>query len=175
MATTPLALTGAAHVLGVLADDTAGALAAAAQALTLNPYSPGCDCGRLGVLLAGDAEASVAHFRRAIRLSPHDASASHAHAGLGFALLMAGQPAEALACAGAALRVLPAHPIGHRVGIAALHALGRRDEAVAAGHRYRAALADKAGVDEATIRKRIPDPGFADRSARALREAGLPD
>ena len=40
---------------------------------------------------------------------------------------------------------------------------------------YQAAIPGKAGVNEATIRKRVPDRDFADWFARALRESGLPD
>jgi tetratricopeptide (TPR) repeat protein len=171
----PSALASIVHVLGVFADDTAGAFATAERALALNPHSAGVQtaAGWAGIW-AGNAESAIAHFRRAIRLSPHDISIGYAHAGLGFALLAAGEPAEALACAETALRERPANEPGNRVRVAALHALGRRDEAAAAARQYQAAMPGKAGVNEATIRKRIPDRDFAERFARALREAGLP-
>ena len=172
----PSALASIVHVLGVFADDTAGALATARRALALNPHSAGVQTASgWADIWAGNAESAIAHFRRAIRLSPHDISIGYAYGGLGFALLMAGQPAEALACAGAALRERPANSTGNRVKVAALHALGRREEAAAAARDYQAAIPGKAGVNEATIRKRVPDPDFADRFARALRESGLPD
>jgi TolB-like protein len=118
----PLMLTGAVHALGVFADDTAGALAIATRALMLNPnLAEVQSAAGWANFWAGNTEASIAHFRRAIGLSPHDMSIGHRYSGLGFALLVAGQPAEALACAEAALRELPANAPGHRVRIAALH------------------------------------------------------
>jgi adenylate cyclase len=172
----PLALSGAAYGLAVLADDAAGALAAATQALALNPHSAGVQTAAgWAKFWAGDTEAAIAHFRRAICLSPHEATTDYAYAGLGFALLATGRSAEALACAEAALRKLPVNAPAHRARVAALHALGRREDAAAAARAYRAAIPGNAAVNEATIRKRIPDPEFAGRFARAIREAGLPE
>jgi adenylate cyclase len=172
----PLTLNSVVQVLGVLADDTAGALATAERALALNPHLAGVQIAAgWANFWAGNTEASITHFRRAIRLSPRDVGIGYAYAGLGFALLMAGQPTEALSCADAALRELPANSPGHRVRIAALHMLDRKEEATAAAQHYQEAIPGKAGVNEATIRKRIPDQSFAEWFARALREAGLPD
>ena len=172
----PLALASIVHVLGVFADDSAGALATATRALELNPNSAAVQVAAgWADFWAGNAEASIVHFRRAIRLSPQDIAVGYAFGGLGFALLMAGHPAEALRCAETALRERPANSAAHRVKVAALHALGRREEATAAVRDYQRAMPGKAGVNEATIRKRLPDPDFAERFARALRESGLPE
>jgi adenylate cyclase len=172
----PQALVAVTNALVVLADDAAGAVAAAARALRLNPNSATVQ-GAAGWanFWTGRADAAVENFRHAIRLSPTDVSIAYSQAGLGFALLATGQAAEALACAETALRELPANTPAHRVRIAALHALGRWDDAVIAARCYQAAVPDNAGVHEATIRKRISDPAFAARFARALRESGLPD
>lgn len=171
----PLVLASVVHVLGPIAHDTGGALAAARGALALNPNSPWVqNAAGWANFWAGNAEVSIAHFRRAIRLNSHDADVGYCYAGLGHALLMAGQLDEALSCAEAALGHNPSMADGHRIMIATLHMLGRQEEALGAARSYRMAVLAGANVDAASIR-RTHDRRFGEQFILALRASGLPE
>lgn len=84
------------------------------------------------LLEAGDLEAAIVQFERALELDPKD---SRALGNLGTARLQMGRPAEALPHFQAAIQARPDNDIALRGLGAALGALGRIDEAMAAVQR----------------------------------------
>jgi adenylate cyclase len=172
----PTALACAAHALGYLACDHAGAAAAVRRALALNANSAEV---RLAAGLVGnwrcDAAAALEHLGQAIRLSPLDPDMALLLTGLGIAHLIAGRDEEALAFGERALQEAPGFVPGHRVVVAALHGLGRPDDAAAAARRWRQATPGSARVMAARMQAIYVRPEVADRLVRACREAGLPE
>ena len=80
-----------------------------------------------GVL--GDGDAALAHYQRAIRISPIDPAMGAFVASVGMAHLIAGRPGDALAAAQHAIEASPAFGMGHRVMVLALGEHNRMDEA----------------------------------------------
>jgi adenylate cyclase len=171
-----MTLSCVASALGTLACDAAGAWAVARRALALNPNS-GWVRSMVGwtELWCGAAEPAMEHFNRAIALSPLDPDLAFMIGGLAQAHLMAGRPIEALAAAEDAVRLMPTYSQGYKIIIAALTALGRREEAVAAAERCRVAVPAAARVAAEARRRLYVDQDFAESFSRALCEAGLPD
>lgn len=170
----PRVLASAADGLGCLAYDLDGAQEAAMRAVALNPnsawarYAAGWT-NKWG----GFPDAAIVHFQRALRLSPHDMDAPFGLAGLGYARLMQDSPAEALQFGERALRLMPAMAAGHRVVIAALDWLGRREDASAAALRFRGFVPNVRAAGN--FRQLYRDQAFAERVIRSYRDAGLPD
>jgi adenylate cyclase len=170
----PLTLANVATALCFLAFDLDVGLEAATRAVGLNPNSAYAQHAAGWVhTMIGEPEIAIAHFQRAIRLSPHDSELGVFHAGLGFAHLAAGRPQAALDFGEKALRQMPILVSGHRVVIAALFELGRAEEAAAAARRY---LRIVPGATASGHYRRVyRDQAFVERLIRAFRAAGLPE
>ncbi len=172
----PETLRCAGQAVTWLAQDRERGWAALQRATVLNPNSAAVAGSAAWVLnYLGEADCAMGMFQRAIRLSPLDPEMAFFLSGLGFAHLMARRYDDALE---AGLRSIPLQPeraTGHRVVVAAWHALGRLDEARAAALRYRAANPTGARVFVDRVIWLFADAHFAAVLIQALREAGLPE
>ena len=122
----------------------------------------------------GDADVAIAHFQRALRLSPRDKGAGAFHASIGVAHVVAGRYEEALAAAQTAIQESPGFSSSHRLLIITLSLLGRMDEAKEVARRY---LEMAPGFTVSRYLSVTPnrDADFRNRVADALRAAGLPE
>ncbi|MCC6720372.1 MAG: winged helix-turn-helix domain-containing protein [Acetobacteraceae bacterium] len=172
----PATLRCAGQAIAWLAQDRAAGRAALERALALNPNSAQV-LGSAGWILnyLGMAGRAVELFDRAMRLSPLDPEMAFFLAGRGFACLMLGQHAEALDAGTRSIPLQPGRITGYRVVIAALHALGRREEARVTAQRYVAANSSGARVFAERIRYLFADEQFNALLIDALRQAGLPE
>lgn len=125
-------------------------------------------------LHCGDVEDALAHFHRALRLSPRDPSAHMALTGISHVAMIRGEWKEALAWAIRAIVLKPNYPPTLWMLVSANAHLGRIDEA----HRYLADLNREApGATIASIWAGQPQK-TEDRCANVLlglRLAGLPE
>ncbi len=123
---------------------------------------------------AGEAEAAIETGHKAARLSPRDPELFHFHVGIGTGHFIAGRYAEAVTWAKKVIAERPGTPAGHRLLVASLAQLGRKEEA-------RKALEDllsiTPGLTAALLRNitHFKNPADFDRYINALRKAGLPD
>ena len=118
-----------------------------------------------------EPDQAIAHFERAMRLSPRDPEVSGMLNGIAFAHLIAGRYEQALIFAQRNIDASPQFVHGHRMKIAALSSLGRLPEAKAAAEvllKYDPAFTISR---LATFR----DPDFQRKYRDALRAAGLPE
>jgi adenylate cyclase len=124
------ALTRGGHALAILAGDVEGGIALIDRALVLN--SNLASAWFLGGFLRiwnGDPDGAIAHFARAMRLSPLDPEMYRMQAGMAAAHLFAGRFDAASSWAEKSFRHLPSFLMVVAV-VAASHALaGRQDEA----------------------------------------------
>ncbi len=172
----PATLRCAGQAVAWLAQDRSGGWAALERALTLNPNSAQVLGSAAWILnYLGEAERAIAMFERAIRLSPLDLEVAFFLAGLGFASLMLFRYDEALAAGQRSIALQPGRATGYRVVVAALHALGRVEEARAAAGRYQAANPAGSRVFADRIRWLFADERFTSSLIQALRDAGLPE
>ena len=122
----------------------------------------------------GEPEAAVAHFERAMRLSPVDPQMFVMEAGIGTAHFIAGRLDDAATCAERAMKGSTDYGPALRIA-AASHALaGRGDDAKRALSRLRSADPE---LRVSNLGTRVPYRRDADmeRLAEGLRKAGLPD
>jgi TolB-like protein/class 3 adenylate cyclase/Tfp pilus assembly protein PilF len=115
---------------------------------------------------------AIAHFERAIRLSPRDPEMTPMLNGIALAHLIAGRNEQALVFAQRNIDISPQFTSGYRMKIMALGNLGHWQEAKAAADVL---LTHDPGF---TISSRAPafrDPGFKQRYWDALKAAGLPE
>ena len=125
-------------------------------------------------LCCGDPRAALAAFDRSLGLTLTHPFAYIAQTGRANALLQAGEPAEAVAAARAAVSDNPTFHPGWRALAAALALSGDAERAAAAATRLRQ-LAPHESVAFARrwLPYRVPDQ--LDRLAEALAAAGLPE
>jgi TolB-like protein len=125
-----VALTRASHALAHLAGDLDGSVVLLDRAKTLNPnLAAAWFLAGFVRVWRGDPDDAIAHFTRAIRLSPLDPEMYRMQAGMAAAHLFAGRFDDASSWAAKAFRNLPSFLMVVAV-IAASHALaGRTDEA----------------------------------------------
>jgi tetratricopeptide (TPR) repeat protein len=125
-----VALTRASHALAHLAGDLDGGIVLLDRAKTLNPnLAAAWFLAGFVRVWRGDPDDAIAHFTRAIRLSPLDPEMYRMQAGMAAAHLFAGRFDEASSWAAKAFRNLPSFLMVVAV-TAASHALaGRTDEA----------------------------------------------
>lgn len=170
----PATLRCAGQAVAWLEQDRVGGWAALQRALLLNPNSAQV-LGSAGWILnyLGEPERAIDMFHRAIRLSPLDPEMAFFLAGVGMASLMLNRYEEALAAGTRSIPLQPGRATGYRVLIAALHALGRQDEARAAARRYMAANPAGARVFADRVRWLFADDRFNSALIEALRHAGL--
>ncbi len=168
------ALATGGYALGFLGRDPAAGLPAIDRGLALAPSSArGFTFSGWMRAFAGEHEAALEHFARALRLSPLDPMAYRTRAGEAFAHLFAGRPQRAVEVGWLALRQQPNFTPTHRTLIAALGHLGRREEA---GVVVRQALAATPGltVSSAVAAARFVQPRDREVFATGLRLGGLP-
>jgi adenylate cyclase len=172
----PTILQLAARTLVILDRDRGAALAMIQRALSLNPNSADAHqaAGYIYYFL-GNGAAAVAHFERALRLSPLDPEMPYMLSGLGHAHLVAGRPEEALAAGEQAVRERPDWGPAHRVVVTALAFLGRRAEAEAAVLRAQKLAPASARVFADRTRALYADQAYAEARIRAMRDVGLPE
>ena len=172
----PLVLVCVMYSFGLLARDAVGAFDIAQRALKLNPNSALVrGAAGLACAWACDPEASAAHFRRAIELSPCDPDLAFWTAGLARAELMAGRPENAVPLAEQAIGQMPKCVAAHRLLIAALSHLGRHRDASAAVARLQNTVPSLTFFSAETFRSMYRDQGFANMLIQAWRDAGLPE
>jgi adenylate cyclase len=146
----------------------------AERALELMPFSARVRTGVGWVMLyCDDPEAAVAQFSEALRLDAIDANSGEALAGLSFAQLTLGRPAEAVESARRAVALSPERLTSHRALVAALGGAGLPAREAVAELLARDPRFNLAGY----LRNRLRD---ADRplfiaTLEGMRRAGVPD
>jgi adenylate cyclase len=129
----PSVLRWVGHSLGFWGEhDRSIALLEKAARLNVNGSQIQSSLGWVKVYARADTERAIAHFERAIRLSPLDPEMPGMLTGIAFAHLIAGHNEEALAFAQKAINEGPQFTSGHRAKITALSFLNRPEEAEAA-------------------------------------------
>ena len=125
-----VALTRGGHALAHLAGDLDSGIALLDRALVLNPnLASAWFLGGFLRVWQGEPDGAIAHFERAMRLSPLDPELYRMQAGTAMAHIFAGRFDVASSWAEKAYRDLPSFLMAVAIG-AASHALaGRRDEA----------------------------------------------
>lgn len=124
------ALAMAGYALGFVARDPDVGLPYLRRALAVNPSSARAhDHAGWLLLYAGDAEAALVHFDRALVLCPIDEFAFRMRTGRAFALLFLGKFGEAAIDAERVQAIAPDYSVNHRVLVAALAQDGRDAEA----------------------------------------------
>jgi tetratricopeptide (TPR) repeat protein len=170
-----IALTRGGHALAHLAGDLDGAVALLDRAKILNPNLAAARfLGGYVRLWRGDADAAIAHFTEAMRLSPLDPELYRMHAGMAVAHLFGGRFDEASAWATRASRDLPSFLMAIAMSAAAHALAGRTDEAQRTMRRVRA-LDANLRVSNLTDWLPIRRPQDLAIFAEGLRKAGLPE
>ena len=124
------ALTFGAMVIGLLGKDADAALNAIQRALSFNPSSAfALYCGAELYAWSGDPETANAYAQRALRLSPFDPFAFHAHLALAIAATQEGRYAEAAAHAAKVVQANPSHGVYMAYQAISLALAGRVEEA----------------------------------------------
>jgi len=169
----PATLRCAGHALAFFGHHDRGlALLEKAAGLNLNGSQVLNSLGWVKNYACVEPDQAIAHFERAIRLSPRDPETSPMLNGIAFAHLIAGRNEQALILAQRCIDDSPQYPSGYRAKILALGNLGRWQEAKAAADvllTYDPAF---------TISSRMPafrDLDFRQKYWDALRAAGLPE
>jgi adenylate cyclase len=167
----PSVLRWAGLTLGFWGDhDRSIALLEKAARLNVNGSQVLLSLGWVKVYACTDTERAIAHFERAMRLSPRDPEMASMLTGISFAHLISGHYEKALSFAQQSIDEGPQFTSGHRAKITALIFLNREQEA-------RAATEMLLTIDpQFSISSRLPpyrDPDFQQRYHAALKAAGL--
>ena len=167
----PSVLRWAGFTLGFWGDhDRSIALLEKAARLNVNGSQILLSLGWVKVYACTDTERAIAHFERAMRLSPRDPEMASMLTGISFAHLISGHYEKALSFAQQSIDEGPQFTSGHRAKITALIFLNREQEA-------RAATEMLLTIDpQFSISSRLPpyrDPDFQRRYHAALKAAGL--
>ena len=167
----PSVLRWAGLTLGFWGDhDRSIALLEKAARLNVNGSQVLLSLGWVKVYACTDIERAIAHFERAMRLSPRDPEMASMLTGISFAHLISGHFEKALSFAQQSIDEGPQFTSGHRAKITALIFLNREQEA-------RAATEMLLTIDpQFSISSRLPpyrDPDFQQRYHAALKAAGL--
>lgn len=167
----PSVLRWAGLTLGFWGDhDRSIALLEKAARLNVNGSQILLSLGWVKVYACTDTERAIAHFERAMRLSPRDPRMTSMLTGISFAHLISGHYEMALSFAQQSIDEGPQFTSGHRAKITALIFLNREQEA-------RAATEMLLTIDpQFSISSRLPpyrDPDFQQRYHAALKAAGL--
>lgn len=170
-----VALTRGGHALGHFTDELDAGIALLDRAVVLNPnLAAAWFLGGYLRVWNGEADAAIAHFTKAMRLSPLDPEAYRMQAGMAAAHLFAGRFDDASSWAEKAFRNLPSFLMVGCI-IAASHALAGRSEpaerAMEHLHRLHPALRI------ATIKDWLPIHRPEDLAifSEGLRKAGMPE
>jgi adenylate cyclase len=163
------------HALGFFVQDWDTSVALVERSLALNPNSAWAyGFGGFAYLYTGEHRAAIAHFEKALRLSPVDRLAFRFWAGLGYAHCMLGEHELAIEWGSKAVREAPNFTSGYWPLASSLALLGRVDEARAVVAR----LLEVGGPQERfgikVLRKARPTAG-RDLMIEGARKAGLPE
>jgi tetratricopeptide (TPR) repeat protein len=123
---------------------------------------------------AGNPEAAIELFRRALRLSPSDPVRGFSELGLANAYRDLGRPNDALVWARRAMLSLPRLAGGYRVAAAALVDLGQIDEAKELIVQL-LMLLPQSRINAALLRRQNRNHATVESWIAALRLAGLPE
>jgi TolB-like protein/class 3 adenylate cyclase/tetratricopeptide (TPR) repeat protein len=169
----PSVLRWAGLTLGFWGDhDRSIALLEKAARLNVNGSQIWLSLGWAKVYACTDTERAIAHFERAMRLSPRDPEMASMLTGISFAHLISGHYEKALSFAQQSIDEGPQFTSGHRAKTTALIFLNRQQEAGAAAEMLLTC------DPRFTISSRLPpyrDPDFQQRYHAALKAAGLSD
>jgi adenylate cyclase len=160
-----------ARVLGFRYDEAERAIE---RALSLSPNLLAvqfCAGNLRGIL--GDGDRALAHFERAMRISPLDPATGGFIACTGAAHLVAGRYDEALGAVERAIQTSPTFIFSHVVRVSALGHLGRINEARQAALRL-LELSPEFTVSRYRSLSPVKDPKFRKRNAAIFRAAGVP-
>jgi Flp pilus assembly protein TadD len=167
------ALAVGALVIGLLAHDTDAALNAIERALSVNPSSSSaCYLGSYLYALRGHSVTGTTYAFRALRLSPFDPLAYHAHLALTLPAIQEEHYDEAAAHGAKLAQTSPnlgAHVMVYAVALALA---GRMDEARQASAR---ALEIEPSISIRTTRSVGLGPRLAENYERGLRMLGVPE
>lgn len=163
----------AGHAFGFWGDyDRALAVLEKAARLNVNGSQVLNSLGWVKCFACVEPDEAIAHFERAIRLSPLDTEMGQMLTGIALAHLIAGRNREALVFAQRSIDEAPRFTTPHRAKIAALILLGRGQEAKTAAEVL---LTYDPGF---TIASRVPkyrDAAFQQKYYGSLKAAGLPE
>jgi TolB-like protein len=170
-----VALTRAGHALAHFTGDLDGSIALLDRAAFLNPnLAAAWFLGGFLRTWRGEPEGAIAHFERAMRLSPVDPELYRMHAGIAMAHLFAGRLEEASAWAENAYSNLPSLLLAAGAVAASRALAGREEEARRAMAHFRALDPE---LRISTLATWLPIHRAEDLSifAEGLRKAGLPE
>ncbi len=171
-----LALALGGFVVGMLDNDFAAALSALDRSIALNGNSAiAHGFSALVRAFAGDAETSIMHAERALRLSPFDALRANALVALALDYIFTHRHTEAAQVAAKAIQANPAFPIPYAILIFAQVSLGQLDEARISVKRLQ--TIDPSASASGFARQMARATGNVERGvpfADALHKAGLP-
>jgi TolB-like protein len=170
-----VALTRGGHALAHLAGDLDGGIALLDRALFLNPNL--ASAWFLGGFLRtwrGEPQSAIAHFERAMRLSPVDPELYRMQAGLAMAHLFAGQLEAASSWAEEAYKTLPSFLMAVGIVAASRALAGRQEEARRAMDHLRGLNPE---LRTSNLKDWLPIHRSEDLAifAEGLRKAGLPE
>jgi adenylate cyclase len=169
------ATASAALTIAMMGGSIDTALWASQQALLINPsgFSALMHGGWVHCA-AGNPEAAIELFNRALRLSPRDPLRGISELGLANAYRDFRRPEDALIWARRAMVSLPRLAGSYRVAAAALVDLGRIDEAKELIAQLLRIL-PQSRINAALLRRQNRDPATVESWIATLRLAGLPD
>jgi TolB-like protein len=169
------ATASAALTIAMMGGSIDTALWASQQALLINPsgFSALMHGGWVHCA-AGNPEAAIELFSRALRLSPRDPLRGFCELGLANAYRDLRHPEDALVWARRAMLSLPRLAGGYRVAAAALVDLGRIDEAKELIAQLLRIL-PQSRINAALLRRQNRNPATVDSWIVTLRLAGLPE
>lgn len=168
------AIAMAGFVLTIMGHDYDGGRTAAQRALDLNPNSAtiGWMAGWI-IQLAGEPDAALPIFERALRLSPADPQVNFLLCGMGMSHLLSGRPSEAFDCASKSIALYPVD-VAYYVLIPACGHLGRTEDARKAIATLQS-LAPGIAISNFASRMPFRDERHLDILFDGLRKAGLPE
>jgi TolB-like protein/class 3 adenylate cyclase/Tfp pilus assembly protein PilF len=167
------ALAVGALVIGLLAHDADAALNAIERAVSVNPSSAAAYChGAFLYGWSGHSATATTYAHRALRLSPFDPLAYHAHMALMFAAVQEERYDEAVAHGAKLAQVSPNFGPHLMAYAAALALAGRMDEA---RQVYARGLEIEPSYSHRTRRSVGAAPKLAEKLDRGFRLLGLPE
>jgi len=171
--TDPSALRWAGHTLGFWGDhDRALAVLEKAARLNVNGSQVLSSLGWVKCYACIEFDHAIAHFERAIRLSPRDPEMAQMLSGIALAHLIGGHDEEALVFAQRSIDEMPRFTSGHRTKIVALGNLGRWQEAKAAADVL---LTYDPAFTVSSRKVTFRDSAFRQKYYGGLQAAGLPE